>query len=46
MSYKVENTEYFARQFKRLARKYPTLKNDLSKLIISLEINPEQGTPI
>jgi len=41
MSYNVENTDFFARQFKRLARKYPSLKNELSKLISSLEINHE-----
>jgi mRNA-degrading endonuclease RelE of RelBE toxin-antitoxin system len=46
MSYNVENTDYFAKQFKRLARKYPSLKNELGKLITSLETNPEQGTPI
>jgi mRNA-degrading endonuclease RelE of RelBE toxin-antitoxin system len=46
MNYNVENTDYFARQFKRLARKYPSLKNELGKLISSLEKNPEQGTAI
>ncbi len=33
----------FEKQLKRLSKKYPSLKNDLSSLITSLKQNPEQG---
>jgi hypothetical protein len=43
MSYKISSIPLFDRQAKRLARKYPSLKNDLSDLIESLTIEPLQG---
>jgi hypothetical protein len=46
MAYTVEVTSYFARQAKRLLKKYPTLKSELATLIHSLEVNPELGTPL
>lgn len=46
MSYNVEATGYFARQVKRLIKKYPSLKSEMSYLIESLEANPKQGTPL
>ena len=46
MSYKVETTPPFEKQAKKLAKKYPSLKNDLLKLVESLETNPTQGTPL
>ena len=36
----------FDKQAKRLAKKYPTIKNDLAKLFESLEANPNQGTSL
>jgi mRNA-degrading endonuclease RelE of RelBE toxin-antitoxin system len=46
MSYKVESTESFKRQLKRLIKKYPSLKNETAILINTLEETPEYGTPI
>lgn len=46
MSYKVKTIEAFEKHAKRLVKKYPSLKNELSALIRSLEINPEQGTSL
>ncbi|MEI8115347.1 MAG: type II toxin-antitoxin system RelE/ParE family toxin [Bacteroidia bacterium] len=43
MNYKVSSIPLFDRQAKRLARKYPSLKIELSELIQSLVIEPEQG---
>lgn len=36
----------FDRQLKRLAKKFPSLKAEFSRLIEELEDNPEQGTAI
>jgi mRNA-degrading endonuclease RelE of RelBE toxin-antitoxin system len=46
MNYNIEVTEYFARQLKRLIKKYPSLKNEMQYLIELLEANPQTGTPI
>jgi len=46
MSYKVETTNNFDREAKKLAKKYPSLKNDLALLFSELEINPTIGTHI
>lgn len=46
MSYKVASIPLFDKQTKRLAKKYPSLKNDLAVLIDSLANNPEQGTAL
>lgn len=48
MSYKfiVSVSEHFSRQIKRLARKYPSVKNDLSKLITLLAEKPLTGDPV
>ena len=46
MNYKVETTPPFEKQAKKLAKKYPSLKNDLLQLIESLETTPTQGTPL
>ena len=43
MNYKVSSIPLFDRQAKRLARKYPSFKIELSELIQSLVIEPEQG---
>ncbi|WP_417609283.1 type II toxin-antitoxin system RelE/ParE family toxin [Owenweeksia hongkongensis] len=44
MSYEILITPNFKREFKRLAKKYSSLKNDLSKLIADLKANPTTGT--
>lgn len=46
MSYDVLSIPIFDRQAKQLAKKYPSLKNDLSTLIESLANDPKQGTPL
>ncbi|MFO0322600.1 MAG: type II toxin-antitoxin system RelE family toxin [Bacteroidota bacterium] len=43
MSYNIEVTAYFAKQLKRLAKKFPSLKKEYAELIASLKENPEQG---
>ncbi|MDX1905250.1 MAG: type II toxin-antitoxin system RelE/ParE family toxin [Thermonemataceae bacterium] len=46
MSYKVLSIPPFDKQLKRLAKKYPSLKDEFAKLLESLEQNPEQGTKL
>ena len=46
MNYSVLTIPTFERQAKRLAKKFPSLKSDLSALIASLTEHPEQGTPL
>ncbi|HNE49775.1 MAG TPA: type II toxin-antitoxin system RelE/ParE family toxin [Chitinophagales bacterium] len=44
MSYNVLAIPPFDKQLKRLAKKYPSLKNEFAELLESLEQTPEQGT--
>jgi mRNA-degrading endonuclease RelE of RelBE toxin-antitoxin system len=46
MSFKVQNTERFAKELKRLIKKFPSLKSEFIDLVFSLEKNPIQGTSI
>ncbi len=46
MSYSIKTITVFEKQTRRLSRKFPSLKNDLSKLVLSLKENPVQGTPL
>ena len=46
MNYKVESIPLFDKQAKRLAKKYPSLKIDLAKLVKTLAQKPEQGTAL
>jgi hypothetical protein len=39
-------TDHFARVFKRLSKKYPSLIQDLRQLLAVLEENPLLGTPL
>ena len=43
MSYSISSIPLFDKQAKRLAKKYPSLKKDLTELLDSLANNPEQG---
>jgi mRNA-degrading endonuclease RelE of RelBE toxin-antitoxin system len=43
MKYELLLAESFKRQFKRLSKKYRSLKNDIEKLAESLSADPEQG---
>jgi hypothetical protein len=44
MSYNVLSIPPFDKQLKRLAKKYPSLKNEFAELLESLAQEPEQGT--
>jgi hypothetical protein len=46
MRYEVKTIAVFERQFKRLAKKYPSLKVDLENLISILEKEPLTGKPL
>ena len=46
MNYKVIATSLFEKKFKRLAKKYPSLKQDIKPLFDDLIANPLQGTPL
>ena len=46
MSYKVDTITLFDKQAKRLSRKYPSLKNDLSDLISILAEEPTLGVAL
>ena len=46
MIYNVKNFPRFDREFKRLAKKYASLKSEYEALIEELEKNPEIGTPL
>lgn len=46
MNYKVKTIPYFDKQLKRLAKKFPSLKQEYANLLESLENNPLQGTPL
>jgi mRNA-degrading endonuclease RelE of RelBE toxin-antitoxin system len=46
MSYDVRYSETFRRGAKTLAKKYPSLKQDISDFVIELAENPNMGTPL
>jgi mRNA-degrading endonuclease RelE of RelBE toxin-antitoxin system len=46
MNYSIYTISPFDKQLKRLAKKYPSLKNDFSEFLKSLKENPEQGTSL
>lgn len=46
MPFSIEATPEFLSEAKKLAKKYPSLKNDLSVLAQQLKDNPTSGTPI
>jgi len=46
MSFKVQNTQRFAKELKRLIKKYPSLKSEFIQLVSSLEKDPVQGDSI
>jgi len=43
MSYKVETIDNFDKEFKRLCKKYKSLKNEIIDLVKQLEKKPEKG---
>ncbi|TBT96508.1 hypothetical protein CWI39_3753p0020, partial [Hamiltosporidium magnivora] len=44
MSYNIFPTHRFEKELKRLAKKFPSLKNEFAELIRELLVNPESGT--
>lgn len=44
MSYNVFPTHRFEKELKRLAKKFPSLKNEFAELITEILENPESGT--
>jgi len=46
MSFEVKTIPHFEKEFKRLFKKYPSLKSDIFKLISQLEIGPITGIPL
>ena len=46
MNYKIELSENFAREAKRLIKKYPSLRNEITTLGAELSENPTLGTSL
>lgn len=46
MSFNIIPLRSFENELKKLAKKYPSLKKDISNLFEELESNPKTGTPI
>ena len=46
MSYRIELTDSFERQLKKLIKKYPSLKQEIIGLKKDILENPKSGTPI
>ena len=46
MSYEIIAIPNFKREIKKLAKKYPSLKNDFALLLESLQVEPAQGIPL
>jgi mRNA-degrading endonuclease RelE of RelBE toxin-antitoxin system len=46
MSYNVELSENFKKEAKKLSKKYPSLKTELTRLFTELVENPTIGTPL
>ena len=46
MLYRVKTISVFEKQFRRLHRKYPSLKTEILQLIQQLKQNPETGVSI
>ena len=46
MPFKIEATPEFLSEAKRLAKKYPSIKNDIATLANQLVVNPNLGTAL
>ncbi len=46
MSFEVYTTSFFEKQFKKLTKRYPSLKQDVINLSNLLETNPENGVSL
>jgi mRNA-degrading endonuclease RelE of RelBE toxin-antitoxin system len=45
-NYDVITPDFCERQLKHLSKKYPSIRQDVDKLIAELETNPQMGTPL
>jgi mRNA-degrading endonuclease RelE of RelBE toxin-antitoxin system len=43
---KLDYSQTFLKEFKKLRKKFKNIDNDLKKLLVDLEINPELGTSL
>ena len=46
MSYKIQLSSNFKKEAKKLIKRYPSLKKELTNLFTELEENPTLGTPL
>ncbi len=46
MSFKIISLNSFDKELKKLAKKYPSLKQDYADLLDDIDLNPKLGTPI
>ena len=46
MSFSIVTTDFFERELKHLAKKYPSIKKDMAALVEQLLQQPATGTPI
>jgi mRNA-degrading endonuclease RelE of RelBE toxin-antitoxin system len=46
MNFEIVATSFFVRELKRLAKRYPAIKNDMAELGKELSQTPTMGTPI
>lgn len=46
MNYKIKTISVFERNLKKLAKKYPSIKEDFAVFLESLSLNPKQGIPL
>lgn len=46
MSYEILRTPEFSQHLKKLAKKYPSIKNDYTVLLADLQEKPTQGVPL
>ena len=46
MSFNITSLSSFDKELKKLAKKYPSLKQDYANLLDEIEVNPKLGTPI
>jgi hypothetical protein len=43
---KIQLTQFFKKEIKRLSKKYPSLSEDLKTLLADLQENPQMGEPL
>lgn len=46
MNYKIEITDNFKKEAKKLIKKYASLRNEIAELGKELSVNPTMGTPL